>query len=242
MPHGRRTFQMDFDFTTHELQIVTGEGTVRSIGLYPRSVADFYAEVSSTLQGLDLPVKIWTRPAEIPNAIPFEDDHEHTTYDRDEVYRLWQALVHANRVMTFRCRFVGKASPVHFFWGAFDLAVSRFSGRPAPPHPSMPGMADWVTREAYSHEVSSCGFWPGNADYGPNFYAYVYPEPPELGEATVRPDVASYHPQLGEFVLPYSRLQTAADPDADLLDFFQTTYDAAADLGAWDRAALERAP
>jgi Family of unknown function (DUF5996) len=240
IPYGSRTFQIDFDFCAHELRIVTS-GANRSVGLYPRSVADFYSEVTATLDSMGLPVRIWTMPMEIPDPVPFQEDHEHGTYDRDEVHRLWQALVQAERIMRiFACRFIGKASPVHFFWGGFDLAVTRFSGRRAPEHPSVPWMADRVTREAYSHEVSSCGLWPGTAEHPAMFYAYAYPEPPGFSSAPIRPDAASYNSQLSEFILPYHALQSEADPDESLLGFFQTGYEAAADHGNWDRAELER--
>jgi hypothetical protein len=175
--------------------------------------------------------------------VPFGRDRRHAAYDPEYAHRFWRVLVQADRVLAaFRARFLGKVSPVHFFRGSFDLAVTRFSGRPAPPHPGAPNVADRVTREAYSHEVSSCGFWPGGAGFDATFYAYAYPQPPGFAETTVRPTAASYNRELGEFVLPYEALRRAEAPDEDLLDFLQSTYEAAADLARWDRVALERAP
>jgi hypothetical protein len=208
----------------------------------PRSVADFHRELFARMAGLGIEIGIRTLPCEIPDAIPFEHDHEHASYDGDQATRFWRALVQADRVFkTFRARFIGKASPVHFFWGGPDLAVTRFSGRRAPPHPGgVPNLPDWVAREAYSHEVSSCGFWPGGEALPEAvFYAYAYPEPGGFSGATVRPAAAHYHSALGEFVLPYEEVRRAPDPDATLLDFLQSSYEAAADLGGWDRAALE---
>jgi hypothetical protein len=186
-------------------------------------------------------VRILARPVEIPEAIPFAEDVRHSAYDPDAMHRFWLALVQIDRVLrAFRARFVGKASPVHFFWGAFDLATTRFSGRPAPPHPGgVPNCADWVMQEAYSHEVSSCGFWPGGSEEG-SFYSYAYPEPDGFRSWPVAPDGAHYDADLGEFLLPYRTVRTAPDPDAALLAFLQSTYEAAAERAGWDRAALER--
>jgi hypothetical protein len=207
-------------------------------------VAEFYRETMAALAELGIEVKIWTTPVEVPEPIPFEEDHEHKAYDAEYAQRFWWVLVQADRVLTeFRSRFLGKVSPVHFFWGSFDLAVTRFSGRPAPPHPGAPNVADSVTREAYSHEVSSAGFWPGGAGLeAPAFYAYAYPEPDGFKQYPVQPAEAYYHRDFGEFVLPYEAVRTANAPDEALLAFLQSTYEAAAELGNWDRAALERTP
>jgi uncharacterized protein DUF5996 len=243
IPYGTRTFEIVFDFLDHELRILTGEGAVESLPLAPRTVGDFYNEVFARLRALGLDISIRTLPCEIPNAIPLDADREHATYDAEQATRYWRALVQADRVLKeFRSRFIGKASPVHFFWGGFDLAVTRFSGRPAPPHPGgIPNLADWVTREAYSHEVSSCGFWPGNeAMPRAVFYAYAYPEPEGFKTARVSPRAARYDPDLGEFLLPYDEVRGASSPDATLLEFLQSSYEAAADHGGWDRQALEQ--
>ena len=241
MPYGRRAFQMDFDFLDHALRIATCDGDARSVALAPRSVADFHAEVMARLREMGLEVEIWTTPVEIPDPVPFEDDHAHASYDADAAHRFWRALVDAERVMTaFRSGFVGKCSPVHFFWGSFDLAVTRFSGRLAPLHPGAPNVADVVTREAYSHEVSSAGFWPGTGEMDAIFYSYAYPEPPGFKETPVRPEAAFYSKDWGEFILPYDAVRQAEHPEAALLDFFQSTYEAAAERAGWDREALER--
>jgi hypothetical protein len=243
IPYGTRTFEIAFDFLAHELRIRTGDGTMESLQLAPRPVADFYQEVLGRLGALGIDVRIRTMPCEIPDAIPFEADREHASYDAGQATRFWQVLVQADRVLKeFRSRFIGKASPVHFFWGSFDLAVTRFSGRRAPPHPGgVPNLPDWVAREAYSHEVSSCGFWPGGESMPqPVFYAYAYPEPDGFRNAAVRPAAAQYSAPLGEFVLPYEALRRAPSPDAALLEFLQSSYEAAAVQGGWDRAALER--
>ena len=243
IPYGTRTFEIVFDFLDHKLRILTGEGAVESLPLAPRTVADFYQEVFARLRALDLDIGIRTLPCEIPDAIPFDADREHGAYDPEQATRYWRALVQADRVLKeFRSRFIGKASPVHFFWGGFDLAVTRFSGRSAPQHPGgIPHLADWVTREAYSHEVSSCGFWPGNeALPRAVFYAYAYPEPDGFKTARVRPAAAGYNADLGEFLLPYDNVRGASSPDATLLEFLQSSYEAAADFGGWDRRALER--
>jgi hypothetical protein len=244
IPDGARMFEIEFDFLGHELVISTTDGRVERIQLGPRTVADFYQELFSRLKHIGLETKIRTMPNEIPNCIPFEKDRVHAAYDREYVTRFWRALVQADRVLkVFRSRFIGKSSPVHFFWGGFDMAATRFSGRPAPAHPGgIPNLPDWVTREAYSHEVSSCGFWPGG-DMLPEavFYAYAYPEPAGFKSAAVRPASAYYHGDLGEFILPYAKVREAGSPDALLLEFLQSSYEAAADLGGWDRKALERA-
>ena len=242
MPFGHRTAQFDFDFIEHRLLVNTSDGAQRALTLAPRSVADFYRALFATLASLGLAAKIWPVPVEVPDPTRFDRDRQHASYDPDHAHRHWQILVQADRVLTqFRSRFIGKVSPVHFFWGSFDLAVTRFSGRPAPEHPSSPLVADYVVREAYSHEVSSCGFWPGGGPVSfPAFYAYAYPEPPAFRDAIVRPAEASYHPELQEFLLPYDAVRAAVDPDQMLLDFFQSTYEATANLGGWDRGALER--
>ncbi len=243
VPAGSRTFDVEFDFLDHQLAVRATDGSTRALPLVPRTVADFYANFERLLQELDIEVSIWPEPVEVETAIPFPDDRQHAAYDADAMQRFWRALVQADRVIkAFRGRFLGKASPVHFFWGGFDLACTRFSGRPAPPHPGgVPHVADRVMHEAYSHEVSSCGFWAGGRGIGEAaFYAYAYPEPEGFKEFAVTPADAFYHRELGEFVLPYESVRRAADPDTALLGFLQTTYDAAADRGRWDREALER--
>lgn len=242
IPCDTRVFEIDFDFIDHFLRIRTSDAMSRSFALQPRSVADFYRILFSNLSDLGIDIKIHTKPNEVVDAIPFEQDHRHASYDADYANRFWRILVQADRVFKqFRAGFIGKSSPVHFFWGSFDLAVTRFSGRPAPPHPGgVPNCPDWVVREAYSHEVSSCGFWPGNeAMPAPAFYAYAYPEPPGFDAAPVQPDQAGYDTTLHEFILPYAAVRQARSPDVMLLDFLQSTYEAAANLGGWDRAALE---
>ncbi|MEV6228912.1 DUF5996 family protein [Saccharopolyspora shandongensis] len=243
MPHGRRSLDIEFDFCEHVLHIRSSSGDARRIRLAPKPVAEFYRETMAALRELELPVSIWTRPREVEYAIPFEEDTEHSSYDPEYAHLFWQQLLGAHRVLAeFRSRFVGKVSPVHFFWGAMDLAVTRFSGRTAPKHPGgAPNCADWVMVEGYSHELSSCGFWPGGSGEG-TFYSYAYPEPAGYVQHPVRPADASYSPEVGEFLLPYEAVRTAADPDATLLEFLQTTYEAAADNGAWDRRQLEVAP
>src|SRR5215831_11133848 len=241
IPHGPDTFEIRFDFIDHRLRILKSDGAQKSIDLVPRTVADFYKSVITALDDLQLPVKIDLVPNEIPDPIPFDKDDKHRAYDPEYANRFWRALAQADRVFKqFRSRFCGKCSPVHFFWGSFDLAVTRFSGRQAPPHPGgVPHLPDAVTREAYSQEVSSLGFWPG-ADMMPQaiFYSYAYPEPKGFGEAKVKPAAAAYNSQLKEFVLPYDAVRTAKTPDEALLDFAQSTYDAASTLGKWDREAL----
>jgi hypothetical protein len=242
IPHGTRTFAIDFDFLDHALRIVTSDGGVSTLPLRQQPVADFYAATLAALRELDLDIRIWGTPVEIEGPIPFAQDRQHASYDPDAVQRFWRILVQADRVFTdFRSRFLGKVSPVHFFWGGFDLAVTRFSGRGAPRHGPVPNVADFVVQEAYSHEVSSLGFWPGGGPLPePVFYAYAAPEPPGFKEARVEPEGAYYSQDLGEFLLPYEAVRTAASPDDALLRFAESTYAAAADLARWDRAALER--
>ncbi len=242
MPYGDRHFSIDFDFIDHRLVIRASDGARSDFALAPMTVADFYRELMGRLDALGLSVKIWTMPVEIVDAIPFEQDTVHASYDPDAVNRFWRALLQSAHVMhVFRSGFVGKASPVHFFWGSFDLAVTRFSGRGAPPHPGgVPNLADWVVREAYSQEVSSCGFWPGNGGFGkPAFYAYAYPEPAGFAEASAGPKGGYYDKTLREFVLPYDAVREGGGAAA-LLGFLQSTYVAAADEAHWDRKALER--
>ena len=243
IPDGTQAFEIDFDFIDHRLRIATSEGERRSFTLKPMSVADFYQKITQALDALDVDVSIWPMPVEIPDPVqPFPEDETHAAYDPEYATRFWRALLQMHRVFTeFRARFIGKVSPVHFFWGAFDLAVTRFSGQTAPRHPGgAPYVADWVMEEAYSHEVSSAGFWPGAGLGEPAFYAYAYPEPDGFRKYAVRPEAAYYHEQMGEFILPYEAVRTADDPDAALMDFLQSTYEAAADLAGWDRSALER--
>jgi len=243
MPHGERTFSVYFDFLNHELNIRVSDGGFRSIPLRARSVADFYGEYMGALSALGLPVTMLARPVEVETAIPFARDEEHRSYDPDAAQRWWRATAAADQVFKrFRGRFQGKASPVHFFWGSFDLATTRFSGRPAPRHPGgAPNCADWVMVEAYTRECASAGFWPGSdALPEPAFYAYAYPEPPGYAGAAVRPEGAYYHRDLHEFILPYEVVRTADSPDSVLLEFLQATYGCAADLAAWDRATLDR--
>jgi hypothetical protein len=234
--HGERVFQIDFDFVDHQLVILTGEGERRTLRLEPRTVADFYQALMAQLAELDLRVAINTTPNEQEEAIPFEKDRKHRSYDPDAVRRFFAALLQADRLLKqFRAGFNGKCSPVHFFWGGFDLAVTRFSGRPAPEHPGgVPHLPDRVAREAYSHEVSSCGFWPGN-ELLPEaaFYAYAYPEPGGFRDAAIAPP-GYYHAELREFILPYDIVREAPSPDGVVLDFLQRTYEAAAVLGRWD--------
>jgi hypothetical protein len=243
IPYGVRTFQIDFDFIAHQLIVQSSDGGVANLALRPQSVASFYRSLMDEMAKLDLQIDIHTLPNEVPQPIRFDHDQTHRAYDPAYANRFWRVLVQADRVFkAFRARFIGKCSPVHFFWGAPDLAVTRFSGRRAPKHPGgVPHLPDWVTREAYSHEVSSCGFWAGG---GPvpyaAFYSYAYPEPNGFAQARVRPAAAFYSGDLREFVLPYDSVREAAAPDDTLLEFLQTTYEAAADLAKWDRGALER--
>ena len=241
LPHDERIFQIDFDFVRHRLAIQASDGNTAGFPLEPQSVAAFYARLMQALDSLGLPARINPKPNEVADPIRFDHDEIHHAYDADYANRFWRVLLQADRVFKkFRAGYLGKSSPVHFFWGAADLAVTRFSGRRAPEHPGgIPNLPDWVTRDAYSHEVSSCGFWPGG-DGMPYaaFYSYAYPEPAGFAAAAVSPAEAFYHPELREFILPYDAVRLAASPDATLLDFLQTTYDAAARLGGWDQASL----
>ena len=238
IPYGERAFELWFDFIGHRLVLETSDGIVKMLPLAPRSVADFYQEFMAMLRSTGIEVKIWRMPVEIPNPIPFDQDLVHASYDPASVEKFWRILLSVDAVFSrFRAGFIGKSSPVHFFWGSFDLAVTRFSGRQAPERPG----ADAITREAYSHEVSSVGFWPGTVGVkDAAFYSYAAPEPQGFKEARVRPETAYYDKQLGEFILMYEDVRRAESPSAALLDFCQTTYDAAASLGNWDRRALER--
>jgi len=242
MPHGDRTFEIEFDFLSSQLVVTVSDGGIRKIPLQPRSVADFYAAVMSALGELNVPVHINEYPSEIAGATRFSEDRLHSAYDGEYARRFWQVLVQVDRVFKqFRTGFVGKASPVHFFWGSFDLAVTRFSGRRAPTFAGKaPGLDAAVMQEAYSHEVSSAGFWPGGngIDYAA-FYSYAYPTPPQFKNHPVKPPGAAFNATLGEFLLPYETVRTAADPDAALLDFLQSTYEAAAQSAQWDRGELE---
>ncbi len=241
IPVAGRSVEIVFDFLEHQLRIICSDGQVEAFALRPMTVAAFYCEVMAALARLGVQVRIWTTPCEVENPIPFEKDEIHKSYDPAAAQRFWRVLVQAERVMQiFRGRFIGKASPIHFFWGSFDLAVTRFSGRRAPPHPGSPMAPVSVSGEAYSHEVSSCGFWPGAPGVAPMFYAYAYGEPAGFSAAPVRPAAAHWDTALGEFVLPYAAMRAGPTPDADLLDFLQSTYVAAADLARWPRSDLER--
>ncbi|MFY9615016.1 MAG: DUF5996 family protein [Candidatus Dormiibacterota bacterium] len=241
MPYGGRGLEMEFDFHRHVLDIRTTDGEHREVRLEPRSVADFHAETMARLTELGMPVDIYPRPTEVTVAIPFPDDQVHHSYDPEYAHRFWVSLVGAHHLLTaFRSRFIGKASPVHFFWGSFDLATARFSGRTAPLHPGgVPNCPDWVQQEAYSHEISSCGYWPGGGSEGV-FFAYTYPAPDGFEAWPVRPDAASFDQTLRDYVLPYETIRTADDPSQLVLTFLQSTYDAGAELGRWDRQSLER--
>jgi hypothetical protein len=238
-----RAFEIEFDCIDHWLVIRCSDGNTRRMELRPRSVADFYRELQEHLRDLSIETPIYGRPNELPDAVPFDRDERHASYDRAYVNRFWRIMLSADRAFReFRAPFIGKCSPVHLFWGAVDLAVTRFSGRAAPPHPGgIPNLPDAVTREAYSHEVSSAGFWPGGdgLDHAA-FYSYAYPEPPSFAAAAVRPAAAFYHKDLREFILSYDAVREAESPEAVLQEFLQSTYEAAADAGTWDRAALER--
>ena len=245
IPHGSRIFEVDFDFIEHRLSIHASDGQSRGMALQPQAVSAFYRQFFSLLGELGLSVTINRKPNEVAEAIPFDEDDVHRSYDAEYAQRFWRALVQADRVFKiFRGRYTGKCSPVHYFWGSGDLAVSRFSGRRAPVHPGgAPNMPDALLREAYSHECSSCGFWPGGeSEPYPFFFSYAYPAPAGFAEAAVQPPAARYNRNLGEFVLPYDAVRESADPDRTLLDFLQSTYEAAADLGGWDRDALEMPP
>lgn len=243
IPHDTGPFQIDFDFLEHRLIVTSGDGGTAGFALRPRSVAAFYTRLMEAMASLGIRVKIHMTPNEIPDPIRFDLDETHRSYDPEYANSFWRALVQSHRVLAeFRVRFIGKCSPVHLFWGAPDLAVTRFSGRQAPPHPGgVIGLPDDVAREAYSHEVSSSGFWPGG---GPvphaAFYSYAYPEPPGFSDALVEPEEAYYNSELREFILPYDVVRQSGSPDETLMRFLQTTYDAAADLGKWDRPGLER--
>ena len=240
MHYEERIIELRFDFLNHQLVLETNDGQVKTLPLFPRSVADFYQTFLEMLRSASIEANIWKMPVEIPNPIPFDQDRVHASYDPEAVRRFWKILVSVDRVFhEFRSRFIGKCSPVHFFWGSFDHAVTRFSGRPAPERPG----ADSITREAYSHEVSSVGFWPGGGDIqGATFYSYMAPEPQGLPGCRVRPDAAFYHQQLSEFLLMYDDVRTAPSPSGALLDFCQSTYEAGARFANWDRPALERPP
>jgi hypothetical protein len=243
IPHPARPFEIEFDFVQHQLVVRCMTGETAMVPLRPRSVASFHAEFMSSLDALEVPARIHARPNELEDATPFAEDEAHASYDAEFAHRFWRILVSTDRVLRlFRSAFVGKCSPVHVFWGGADIAVTRFSGRPAPVHPGgIPNLPDAVVREAYSHEVSSAGFWPGGSGLAaPAFYSYAYPEPPAFREAAVAPAEAYYHDVLREFILPYDALRQAASPDETLLAFLESTYDAASRLGHWDRAALER--
>jgi Family of unknown function (DUF5996) len=242
IPHGSRSFEIAFDFIDHRLEIGASDGARTTIELVPKSVAEFYSEVLGSLEKMALPVQIHPLPNEIEGTLGLDEDREHKSYDRDAARRFFLALVQVDRVFKrFRSRFLGKVSPIHFFWGSFDLAVTRFSGRRAPKHPGgIPNLPDWITREAYSHEVSSCGFWPGGDRFPkPVFYSYAYPQPEGFAEEKVRPASAFYGEEMGEFFLPYDDVRTASDPDSMLLDFLQSTYEAAAERASWAREELE---
>jgi len=242
MPYGEAALEIAFDFVAHELNIQTSRGDRGTIQLVPMTVARFYVAVMEALNSIRMPVTIYRKPAEVESRLPFDQDDVHRSYDAEYVNRCWRVMASAAEMLSrFRSHFYGKTSPVHFFWGSFDLAVTRFSGRVAPPHPGgVPNLPDRVTRDAYSHEVSSAGFWPGGAAAPyPLFYSYAYPEPPGFGDATVRPVAARYDRTLHEFILPYEDVRQADDPPQTLRAFLDSTYAAAADRGGWDRQSLE---
>ena len=242
MPYKNKTFQIDFNFITHKLEIVTGDGELRDFDLYGNSVADFYHKIFEVLNDLKIDLKMNSTPVEMENPIPFEKDTKNATYEKTQVVALHQALLKAKNVLTqMRCDYKGKCSPVHFFWGSFDLAVSRFSGRKAPPHPGgIPNLPDWVTQEAYSHEVASIGFWPGSeALQEAAFYAYLYPAPSGYKNAEVKPKDSYYHETLREFILPYNIVQKSTNPEEMVLVFLNSTYEAGTKLAGWDRYSLE---
>jgi hypothetical protein len=243
VPHAGGAFDAEFDFVDHRLRIRSSDGGRRVLPLAGGPVAEFYAQTMSALRALGIDARIRATPNEVEPAIPFAEDDRHTSYDPRAAELFWRQLLQADRVLgQFRARFAGKASPVHFFWGSMDLACTRFSGRPAPPHPGgAPNCPDWVLREGYSHELASCGFWPGGGAEGA-FYAYAYPEPAGYADAVRGPVEAFHSPELGEFLLPYEAVAAASDPDRLLLEFLDATYAAAADTGGWDRAALETDP
>jgi hypothetical protein len=240
IPYRDRLIQIDIDLVDHHLTVDDGAERF-TLDLEPMSVASFYRRLMEGLASMDITVSIWPRPVEVEVAIPFDEDVQHATYDRDHVRALWGSLSRGHRVLSqFRGSFVGKSSPVHFFWGAFDLAVTRFSGRLAPKHPGgVPNCPDWVMHEAYSHEVSSAGWWPTDASFGPAYYSYMYPEPEGFAQGSVRPEGADYQLAMGEFVLPEDALAESSDPETTILEFLQSTYEAGATLAGWDRRALE---
>ncbi len=243
MGHDSRMVQIDLDFVDHIVIVATSDGGRITIPLEPMTVAEFYRRMMAALDSLGIAVKIYPVPCEIAEPIPFDQDQTHHAYDPEFAQRFWHILLQISRVFeVFRARFIGKVSPIHLFWGAMDMACTRFSGRTAPPHPSMPGLPDRVTRDAYSHEVSSCGFWPGapgSPAIEPFFYSYAYPQPQGYAEYSIAPAEASFNAAFGEFVLPYEAMRQSADPDAALLQFLQSTYEAAANCAHWDRQALE---
>jgi len=238
IPYGNEIFEIQFDFIDHQLTIQTSWNSSKNLALRPQTVAAFYFEFMAALKSLGIEVKIWAMPVEVPNPLAFATDTQHASYDPEYAHRFWQILILCDTIFKeFRAGFIGKDSPVHFFWGSFDLAVTRFSGRRAPPRPE----ADSITREAYSHEVISAGFWPGGGDIkGPAFYAYAAPEPPGFPQQPVKPPAAFYHPQLREFLLMYDDARQSASPRQSLLDFLQSTYEAGANLAHWERKELER--
>ena len=246
MAHGSRMVQIDFDFVAHLLIIETSDGGRQTIKLEPMTVAEFYSRLMTALESLNALCNMWPVPCEVAEPIPFKKDDVHRAYDPEYAQRFWRILLQATRVIeVFRARFIGKVSPIHLFWGAMDLACTRFSGRTAPEHPSMPGLPDHVTRDAYSHEVSSCGFWPGapgpaGTFIEPFFYSYAYPEPPGYREYAIGPAGAKFDATFGEFIFPYEAMRQSADPGAALLEFLQSTYEAAANCAKWDRKALEK--
>lgn len=240
MPYGNEAVQIDFDFFDHSIRVESSRGEWRAIPLAPRPVADFYADLMEALRSLGVEVNIWTKPVEVEHRIPFEQDHDHTAYDPLYAHRFWRVLLQSDRVMqAYRGRFCGKSSPVHFFFGSFDLNVSRFSGRKAPTMEKAYHVSVDVMKEAYSDEVISCGFWPGVGLGEPAYYAYTYPQPAGYPQYPVQPAAAYYHPTLKEFILPYEAVRTSGDPDETLMSFLQSTYEAGANLAQWDRANLE---
>lgn len=244
LPNGQRLFEVEFDFIDHTLVVRDSDGSAREIRLAARSVAEFYQEYLAALRSLSIDPHIWPVPSEMPDTLRFDEDHVHTSYDRDAAARCWRVLAESDRVFKiFRGKFLGKCSPSHFWWGGFDLSCTRFSGRRAPTHPGgVPNLPDRVTREAYSHECISVGWWPGAVGVleEPAFYAYAYPEPPGCQEASTEPAGSYYHTVIHEWILPYELVLTSADADATILQFCESTYSAAADLGQWNRAELER--
>ena len=242
MYHNEVPFKIDFDLNNHFLVIKQAFYHEKRIPLESRAIADYYKDIMSTLESVGISLKLWSTPVEAESGIPFEKDYIHSTYDGEAANKFWRILVQSSRLFTeFRSRFLGKVSPVHFFWGAFDLAVTRFSGRKAPTHPGVPNCPQHVMVEAYSHEVSSCGLWPGGGPFeGPVYYSYSYPEPPGFRDAKVKPAEAYYETKMGEFILPYEQVRTSHSPEQSLLSFLQSTYEAAATASKWERNLLER--